>query len=390
MINRAKVTAARLVQRLPEPVRARLRGLVRGAPSVASAQQNGSEAPSQPDLTAASPSDDKMTHADIVAAYRLFHGRQPDPAGLDFFSAHVGQWSVRQMLPYFAHSDEFRNSDTYRVLLGGVSGDELIEVDRGDHRLLVPSGDGAIGQVLIDSGTYEPHLLEALQTVLEPGGTFVDCGANIGIITMTAAAAVGPTGRVVAFEALANNANLVRLSAALNGFDHVTVHHAAVADRPDVLVIDTAAGSNGIVNGPLRLALARSSPEVLARRNLVGSVRLDDALAGVDALDVLKIDIEGAEGLAIDGAAGVIDRFEPVVFLEYSPDLVERISSRSGAELIAWFTDRGYRVTVLDDNSAGLEAADLDTALKKAGLDHFDLRLDPTRLVQHDPVAAIR
>lgn len=378
-VDRAKELGARLVSRLPDPVRSRLRGLVRGAPSRSSevAGPGLVDPAGSVDSAGASPSDDKMTRDDIVAAYRLFHGREPDPAGLEFFSAHVGEWSVRQMLPYFAHSDEFRSSDTYRVLVGGVTGDELIEVDRGDHKLLVPTGDGAIGDVLIKTGSYEPHVTRALAEAIHPGDTFVDCGANIGIITMLAAAAVGPAGRVVAFEALADNANLVRLSAATNGFDHVDVRHAAVADRRDVLVVDTAAGSNGIVNGPLAEALVSSTPAVLAKRNLVDSVRLDDALGDLDSLDVLKIDIEGAEGLALDGAAEVIGRFMPTVFLEYSPDLLERISKRSGAQLVGWFLERGYSLRVLDDGIEAADATQLDEAIRARGLDHLDLVLTP-------------
>ncbi|MCP3939454.1 MAG: FkbM family methyltransferase [Actinomycetia bacterium] len=368
----AQQLAGQLAQRLPESVRSRIRGLVRGAPS--RAEQVAVEAP-----TSSSPSDDLMTLDDVYSAYRLFHGRPPDPAGLEFFSSHVGEWSVRQMLPYFAHSDEFRNSDTYRVLVGGVHGDELIEVDRGDYRLLVPTGDGAIGEVLIRTGTYEPHVLNALDSALARGDTFVDCGANIGIITMAAASAVGPTGRVIAFEALLTNANLVRLSAAINQFDHVTVHHAAVADTEDLLVIDTAAGSNGIVNGPLARALEQSRPEVLSQRNLVGSVTLDRALADIDRIDVLKLDIEGAEGLAVRGANAVIAKHRPTILLEYSPDLVERVSGCSGLSVLNDLTELGYTIELLDgpDGRSSAMADELDDLLKSAGRDHFDLVLTP-------------
>ncbi len=360
------------VQRLPDPVRSRIRGLVHGAPGRAEEDVLGAS-------TTSSPSDDLMTLGDVYSAYRLFHGRKPDPAGLEFFSAHVGEWSVRQMLPYFAHSDEFRNSDTYRVLVGGVHGDELIQVDRGDHRLLVPTGDGAIGEVLVRTGTYEPHVLGALGSTLARGDTFVDCGANIGIITMAAATAVGPEGRVIAFEALPENANLVRLSAAINQFDHVTVHHGAVADTEDVLVIDNASGSNGIVNGALSAALEQSAPEVLAQRNLVASVVLDRALDGLDRLDVLKLDIEGAEGLAVAGATGIITRHRPTILLEYSPDLVERVSGRSGVSMLSDLVEIGYTIEILDgpDGRASVNAGQLDGLLKSTGRDHFDLLLAP-------------
>ena len=363
--------------RLPEPVRARVRGLVRGAPPLALPPEQRPSA-ERANTGAASPTDEAMTMADVHAAYRLFVGRPADPQGLDFFAPHVGSWSVRQLLPYFAHSDEFRSSDTYRLLLGGVHGSEMSVVDRGDYQVVVPDGDGAIGEVLKRTGTYEPHVLKALDEALKPSMTGIDCGANIGIISMHAASLVGPTGRVIALEAIDTNTRLIHLSAAMNHFAHVEVRHAAVAAEPGVLVVDTASGSNGIVGGRLSDLIGHVDPETLALRTIVGTVTLDSLLATIDHADLIKLDIEGAEGLAIAGAMQLLERDHPTILLEFSPDLLRQVSGIDGTSLLSTLAELGYQIDILDGPNGAEINVDLDrpaALMAGSGRDHLDLRL---------------
>ncbi len=373
---------APLVARLPEPVRARIRGAVRGAPSLAEVAPDSNATAD----TAEAPEDARLTEQDIWTAYRLFMGRTPDDAGLEFFRARIGDWSPADLLPYFAHSDEFRSSSTYRVLLGGSgsAGHEIVE-HRG-HRVVVPVGDDAIGAVLRTSGTYEPHVMACLEQIVNPGATFVDGGANIGIISMAAAELVGPEGRVVSVEALAANAALVRLSAAVNGFDHVTVHHGALDAEPGLRIIDTAAGSNGIVAGTVSELLGRGlTADQLAAREVVEATTLDALTAGLEHVDVLKLDIEGAEGLALAGGRELLDRARPTIVLEYSPDLLGRVSSVAGPDLLAELVDRGYELRALDEGQAAdplgaaVEPTGLADRLGATGHDHVDLLLLPRR-----------
>ncbi len=375
---------ASLIAKLPDPIRSRLRGLIRGAPSLEDnlRQEHDWTDTNTAIQKASSPTDDRLTEADIHAAYRLFHGRPADPEGLKFFSSHIGSWSVRDVLPYFAHSNEFRRSETFRLLLGGVDGEGFTVVDRGSHKLLIPDGDTAVGEVLARTGAYEPHVLAALDKHLQQGHTVIDCGANIGVISFYAAAIVGPTGRVVAIEALTENARLLRISAALNGFDHVEVHNAAVGDRAGSLVIDTAAGSNGIVGGRLDELIKTTEPAVLAVRTISPTLTLDSLVDSIQHVDLIKLDIEGAEGLAVAGGLRLLERDRPVVLLEYSPDLISRVSGVEGVDILTTLVGLGYTIRVLDDldeevdkrgQTVGIEVP--DQLLGASGKDHLDLCL---------------
>lgn len=368
-----------LVARLPEQIRARLRGAVRGAPSLAETAVD-LPAPTQSDDDRSSgprPTDDFVTEDDIWFAYRLFAGREPDPDGLQFFRAHVGRLRTSEMLPYFAHSAEFRSGAVYRALIGGTGDDGFTVVTHRGHRLVVPNGDDAIGGVLRTHGEYEPHVIRALETLLEPGMVVVDGGANIGIVTMAAAELVGPSGRVLAIEALSSNAALVRLSAAVNGYEQVEVRHAALDLVDGLRVIDTAAGSNGIVAGDVRELLASGvEPETLAVREVVETVTLDALTESATQVDLLKLDIEGAEGLALGGAERLLERHRPHIVMEYSPDLLSQVSKRSGADVIEGLLRRGYTAEVLDEiepSAAPGEPQEFAALMSASGRDHLDL-----------------
>lgn len=66
-------------------------------------------------------------------------------------------------------------------------------------------------------GLYEPEKTHELCSLLRPGMTFIDVGANKGDFTLLAAKCVGETGRVIAFEPAPENCKWIRESIAANG-----------------------------------------------------------------------------------------------------------------------------------------------------------------------------
>lgn len=171
---------------------------------------------------------------------------------------------------------------------------------------------------------------KALRGFLSEGGTFVDIGANAGVYTLTAAACIGAEGRVLAIEP--NPAVLERLNfnAALNGFSgRIIVEQSCVGDREgevELSLDDTNLGGSSLVE-------ERSS-----RKITVPCRKLLDVVAGhaFTRIDALKIDIEGAEDLAL------------IPFLQEAPE-----------ELLP-------RLMIIEKSPSQWKG-DLKSALKKAG-----------------------
>lgn len=149
---------------------------------------------------------------------------------------------------------------------------------------------------------------------LRPGETYVDVGANVGLLALRAATVVGPTGRVVAIEAHPRTAGFLAENVRLNGFAQVEVERVAVGDAEGELTFtdrhsddqnSVDPGGTGGVRVPVR--------------------RLDDLLPPERAPHVrlLKIDVEGYELAALRGAEALLCRVDAILF-ESSPELCAR------------------------------------------------------------------
>jgi hypothetical protein len=77
---------------------------------------------------------------------------------------------------------------------------------RGSREVLYP-GEPDFGRAISDVNyRYEAHKLRLLREILRPGDTYVDVGANIGVLSLAARTVVGERGRVICFEPMADNA----------------------------------------------------------------------------------------------------------------------------------------------------------------------------------------
>jgi FkbM family methyltransferase len=159
----------------------------------------------------------------------------------------------------------------------------------GKTRMLLHPADTVGGNL-----TFIPHLWDRwerrfIRKVLYPGSVFVDVGSNIGAYALWAADVVGPNGRVVAIEADPLTIEDLRRNVYLNRLESViSVCHVGVSDRDEVLRVERRCGDPGVT----RLASDRQcNGSEIACRTLAGVLRS----AGIDHVDMLKIDIEGFE-----------------------------------------------------------------------------------------------
>jgi FkbM family methyltransferase len=162
---------------------------------------------------------------------------------------------------------------------------------------------------------YEPELLY-LEKVLSPGKVFVDAGANFGIYTLLASKIVGETGRVISFEPSSRVFPVLRRNIALNGFKNVSAFQVALTDGPGKarLYYHSAVGCDSLGKD------ASFERDAYAEEIETGS--LDDVLKdnSVGRVDVIKLDVQGAEELALRGANEIASSMRPVVIFEFFPE----------------------------------------------------------------------
>jgi FkbM family methyltransferase len=207
-----------------------------------------------------------------------------------------------------------------------------IALTRAGRKIFLPGGDVGLAASIATTGRWEPHVERVLCRLVKPGQMVAEVGANVGYHTLTLAARVGETGHVHAFEPHPRVLPLLRATLAKNGRlgTRVTLHPVAAAAAAGQ--VQFAASHSEIGSGHLRLgAAAPPYDEVYAERFAAQAVRLDDALAAVPALDLLRMDVEGAEGLVLEGAAALIARSPALrIVMEWAPAMLAIRSDPAG------------------------------------------------------------
>jgi FkbM family methyltransferase len=156
------------------------------------------------------------------------------------------------------------------------------------------------------AGEYEPHLLNFLNRHLCSGAIFCDVGANIGLYTAVASRLVGPSGRVIAFEAHPYTFKFLQKNVEENELGNVLPLNFAIGAEPGCVEIKYDPGNSGSTH------VVSSRTEAAIE---VPMICLDQALPkhGVNVVDYLKIDVEGYEGFVLHGARSVLERSKGIL-----------------------------------------------------------------------------
>jgi FkbM family methyltransferase len=196
------------------------------------------------------------------------------------------------------------------------------------------------------AGCSSPQEISFLRGVLQPGMTFVDVGANWGLFTLTASYRVGSQGRVVALEPDPRIFRMLRSNVERNRLKQVQIFEVAAADRDSELTLAAhdPDGENWAIS---RLVDSRATQQPTFQ---VASRRLDHLLdeMGTTTVDLVKIDVEGAEDLVLVGMdAGLTGLRYRCILLEMHPvQLGQR--GRTLRSITDALVAKGYRGYSLD------------------------------------------
>ena len=248
---------------------------------------------------------------------------------------------AEEIVSYFAfHLDSVRHSQT--AYLGDHTALTFL---RSGQRIYVDTRSVDIGSHLLLLGDWEANYAAAFGRLIQPGNVVFDLGANHGFYTLAAAAAVGAEGRVHAFEANPRFARLTEMSVHINGYaPFVKVHNVAVSDAPGEAELsfgDEFSGGGSLFG-------SGNQHRVTCRLATV-----DDLFPQADfRVDVIKMDIEGAEGRALLGMRRLLERSPDArIMLEFAPEML--LSSGVGpAEVIAFLRSLQFRAWHINDDSS--------------------------------------
>lgn len=210
-------------------------------------------------------------------------------------------------------------------------------------KMLLPSDDVGLTPHLVLDGFWESWVTDVFLRSIKPGMTVIDVGANVGYYTLLGARAVGPTGKVYAFEPEPRNLKFLTSNVSLAGAHWTTVCGKALWNETGTSKLfvraDDQCGGHSMIGGDESKAVS------------IETITLDEYLGNNQRVDVMKIDAEGAEPFIIEGMQQVIAASPGMkILMEFAPDFV-RGSGRDPQEFLNMLIGLGLSIKFINHDA---------------------------------------
>ncbi len=188
-------------------------------------------------------------------------------------------------------------------------------------------------------GRYEPETTQFFRSIITPGMTILDVGAHIGYFTRLFSACAGPTGRIYAIEADPGIQALLKHNIRTNA--NVTIVPVALSDRTGSIDFYESldhTGFHSLIPSPQR-----------TNRITVQTTTLDTLVSDLHLkrIDLIKMDIEGAEPLALEGAVRLLQTNARLkIVLEFCPEHLH-LSHVDPAAFIQGLQRKGFTISTI-------------------------------------------
>jgi len=204
----------------------------------------------------------------------------------------------------------------------------------------------------IRSGSWWEPEIDLIPYAVDDGDTALDIGANFGLYSYHLSKAVGPAGKVYAFEPLPYTCETFRIVIDRLGLTNVELIPMGCGECAERMSFTVPLNRNGsVVTGLAHLGTrndARDGQEehvgFLASKDVdCDVIVIDDRLPGLTNVSFIKCDTEGADLFALRGAAKSIERDHPTVICEINPWFLEGFGLKV-VDVVDFFDEQGYSV----------------------------------------------
>lgn len=195
-------------------------------------------------------------------------------------------------------------------------------------------------------GIYDPNLIVAVNSFLHKGSTFIDVGSNMGYFSLLASSVVGEDGTILAIEPSSRDYNRLVDNVNINQLHNISPYRLAISDKNGQAKISIACEERSALN-TLGTSFGFKGVEKISVED-VETATIDDLVQKekITSIDVLKVDVEGSELVALRGARNSIEKFRPVIMLGANEGALNACGVDIG-ELKTLLKDLRYKAYVL-------------------------------------------
>lgn len=291
-----------------------------------------------PDLSERAPT---LSEDLVRLAYQLLLGREVESDRA--LRAHMALGTLPALRKAIMSSAEFKA----KMLHTPAAAPKWVAADvLGRFTMWVNLSDRYVSYGCLNN-SWEPSETAYVTSRLRAGDVVLDIGANIGWFSLVAAKCTGKSGRVHAFEPHPQTAAMLKRTVAENDLrSQVSVWEFALSDKWGKADLNWGRGTDN--PGGAFLGAAGATERGKFESVAVTTAPLDELLPEV-APDFIKIDVEGAEARALNGAKRAIRNRRPAVLSELYPRQLRSVSGVTPAQYIGQMKDLGYSCYLLED-----------------------------------------
>lgn len=244
---------------------------------------------------------------------------------------------LTRSLPYFRGKWQVVDRLNRALLPLKEAGDDLRTVRMKDGSLMTWNLRDADEGRAVWLGMWDDYIRDAIFARLAPGAVVLDIGASVGAWTVPMARRLDAAGRVYAFEPVPANRSRLERAVAANALRNVTVSPLALGDDSRQVDMWLRSAQTGADSGTAAVVPTG------AGHLTVSMCSLDDWMvqAGLERLDFIKLDVEGAEFLVLAGAGQALSRFRPLILAEFDEYWIST-HGRTAADVTRWAAAHDY------------------------------------------------